>query len=325
MSNIFHINLSRLKNLRGVLHENHVMVPYTSWRVGGPAQYFYQPADLADLVNFLQQIAYDIPITWLGAATNVLIRDTGIAGVVIYVRGCLNNLHFQLSEVGTTTPFAIVRAEAGVYCSRILQQGINFGLGKTVFLSGIPGTVGGALAMNAGAYGDEIWNYVNTVEVINRCGDIIKKDATSFRASYREVVGLKANEWFVAGELRFPAALSQNVSIQDEKEGIDQVALIKQRVRDLLQKRGASQPLNTFNCGSVFCNPTGDYAARLIEACGLKGKTIGGARVSEKHANFIINCGSATAAEIEALISHIIETVAKRFGVELKTEIKILG
>jgi UDP-N-acetylmuramate dehydrogenase len=322
-----------LRGLRGRVHENYPLAPYTAWGVGGVAQYFYQPADLDDLAAMLKQLPPDYPITWLGAATNVLIRDSGIAGMVIGV--CGDSLNYLGTERATNGNKNIY-AEAGVHCSSLVQYGARLGMSKVAFLAGIPGTVGGALAMNAGAYGDEIWRYVAAVTTINRRGELRQRPAADFQAGYREVTGLAVDEWFVAGEFCFIEKAmerltqpikdqqkdQQSAKVQDLEARVGQT---KQRIRELLQKRQASQPLDTMNCGSVFRNPPGDYAARLIEACGLKGKNIGGARVSEKHANFIINDGSATAADLEALIHHVAAVVEQRYGIKLRMEVKILG
>ena len=293
---------SSLMNLRGVWRENHPLGAYTSWRVGGVARYFYQPANLLDLQIFLKEIPADLPIVWLGAGSNVLIRDTGIAGLVVCVRGCLGDCKLQSS--------GRILVQAGVSCSKLLQIGVREGMLDMAFLAGIPGTIGGALAMNAGAYGDTIWQHVSGVTTINRNGELIDRKISQFDVGYRQVAGLSEDEWFVSCCLCFTSG---------------KVELTKQRVQELLLKRRTSQPLDKFNCGSVFRNPPGDYAARLIEACGLKGKRIGGAVVSEKHANFIINDGTATAKDIENLMEHVMAKVAAEFGITLKREVKVLG
>lgn len=286
---------------QGNLQHNHPLAGYTSWKIGGLAEYFYQPTDIKDLANFLHNCKHD-PIILLGAATNVLIRDSGIKGTVIYLRGSLNELQ-QLDDFS-------LRAEAGVSCSRLVQQCIHLSLVDAAFLAGIPGTIGGALAMNAGAYDDSIWTHVTAVETINRRGEIQLRPATEFKPGYRQVTGLDTNEWFVAGHFRFTRG--------DEKEA-------EHQVRELMRQRQSTQPLNQPSCGSVFRNPPKDYAARLIESCGFKGKCIGDACVSEKHANFIVNIGAATSAQVEALIQEIIDTVREQHGIELHPEVRILG
>jgi len=287
--------------MKGLIQHNHPLAEYTSWKIGGPAEYFYRPTDLEDLVELLQTWNKD-PITVLGAATNVLIRDGGIKGLVIYLRNRLNS--WQILDDFN------LRVEAGVNLSHLVKLCTDLGMVNAAFMAGIPGTIGGALKMNAGAYGDSIWNHVSTVETINRQGEIKLRPASEFKMGYREVNGLNKNEWFIAANLSFVRG-----KIEDAK----------QQVNTYLQKREASQPLNLPSCGSVFRNPTGDYAARLIEANGLKGKRMGDAQISEKHANFIVNCNAAKAIDIENLIHEVITTIQKSHGIELIPEVHILG
>lgn len=306
------LSSQQLANLRaktnGKLYENYRLAPITAWHAGGAAQYLYHPANLNDLITFLKELPSDIPITWLGATTNVLIRDGGIRGVVIYVRGKLNEIHDV--EIKNDPNSIVIYTEAGTSCSKLIQHTARLGIFELAFLAGIPGTVGGALAMNAGAYGGEIWQHVLGVTTINRYGIIKERIGAEFKAGYREVTGLGENEWFVACNLHCV------------KGNVQQTLA---RIKELVAKRRATQPLGTFNCGSVFRNPPGNYAARLIEECGLKGARIGGAVVSEKHANFIINEGTATAADIENLIKHVATTVERMRGIKLVSEVKILG
>ena len=288
------------KIIRGELKQNHNLAPYTSWRIGGPAKYFFQPADVEDLATFLHQLPAAEPIVWLGGGSNVLIPDEGIAATVINVHNRLNKL-IQLDDF-------TIRAEAGVGCARLVQHCVKLGMSDSAFLVGIPGTIGGALAMNAGAHGDAIWNYVLAVETINRAGRVSFRSANEFRAEYRKINGLGQDEWFLAGHFLFTKA--------DKSEA-------RKIMRELLAKRKKSQPLNVFTCGSVFKNPPNDYAARLIETCGFKGKGIGGAKVSEKHANFIMNTGNATAKDIKALMQLIVEHVDQKFAIKLESEVRM--
>ncbi len=277
------------------------MSRHTSWHVGGPAEVFFNPRDRADLASFLRSLPPQVPITWLGLGSNLLVRDGGIRGIVISMHGTLDALE-RLSQT-------VVRAGAGVACARIARQCIKWGLGPAEFFAGIPGTLGGALAMNAGAFGGETWTHVQSVETIDRLGRTQLRAAAEYRVSYRNVVPPVADEWFIAAELTFerrPAA----------HEGT---------VRMLLERRKASQPIGEWSCGSVFTNPPGEHAARLIEAAGLKGYRLGDASVSAKHANFIINHGQATAREIEALIAHVQATVKQAHGVTLHPEVRIVG
>lgn len=289
--------------MRGQLLRHHGLAQYTSWQIGGMVDYFYQPTDLLDLQHFLQQNTIR-PITVLGAGTNVLIADAGISGVVIYLRNCLT----QVNSVAGS-----LRVEAGVSLALLLHQCLAMGAIDAVFMSGIPGTLGGALAMNAGANGGSIWQYVTAVEVINQDGQITTRAASEFTVGYRQVIGLGPNEWFVAAQLNFNF-------VQDQ----DQIQQARQKMVNYLQKRRETQPLNLPNCGSVFRNPANDYAARLIEASGFKGKQIGGAQVSTKHANFIVNQGGATAAEVQQLMQQIISRVKQEHEIELIPEVRII-
>jgi UDP-N-acetylmuramate dehydrogenase len=291
-----------LTELRGQLLPQEPLAKYTSWRVGGPADYVYIPADIDDLASFLRQLSKDIPILWLGLGSNVLIRDGGVPGVVVVTQGALN----QISLLQPT----LIRAEAGVACAQLARHSARLGLTGLEFLAGIPGTVGGALAMNAGCYGGETWQKVHSVEIVNRFGQTKTRPLSDYQASYRHVKRPEENEWFVAGcfDLRFG----------DKIQSLTEIRL-------LIEKRNAAQPTGLPNCGSVFRNPEGNFAARLIEQCGLKGKQRGNSSVSEKHANFIINEGNATAAEIEGLIYEVADTVEKQHGIRLIPEVCIIG
>lgn len=277
------------------------MSKHTSWHVGGPAEVYFNPKNRDELASFLRQLRADVPVYWVGLGSNLLVRDGGLDGVVISTHGTLDRLERQ-SE---TT----VYAEAGVACARIARQCIKWGLGPAEFFAGIPGTMGGALAMNAGAFGGETWNHVLEVETIDRHGRQYTRKASEYKATYRHVESPVADEWFLASQLTFEHKPGQN----------------EEQVRELLAKRKASQPIGEWSGGSTFTNPPQDHAARLIEASGLKGFRIGDASVSEKHANFIINHGNAKAADIEALIAHVQETVASRHGVRLNPEVRIVG
>lgn len=277
------------------------MSRHTSWRVGGPADRYYRPADADDLAVFLQQLDTKEPLTWLGLGSNLLVRDGGIRGTVIALSGLLNKIE-QLDDTH-------VRAEAGVSCAKVARFATRNNLENAEFLAGIPGTMGGALAMNAGAFGGETWRIVESVETIDRLGQRHVRDSHDYEIGYRSVKGVE-NEWFIACTLKL---------IEGDGEAAHQ------RIKALLAKRGETQPTSQPSCGSVFRNPEGDHAARLIEACGLKEMCIGGACVSGKHANFIINTGDATAADIEALIEKVSETVAAQQGVQLLREVHIIG
>lgn len=287
---------------RGELHIQHPLAEYTSWGVGGPAARFYRPADLADLSLFLQTLPENEPLTWLGLGSNVLIRDGGVLGTTLLTLGRLDRL--ELLENG------LVYAEAGVTCAKLAKFCTKNDFGAGAFFAGIPGTVGGALAMNAGAYGGETWPQVEAVDIMNAHGEILQRHASEFKIAYREVQGLAKGEAFVAGYFKFPHGVS---------------AEAQQQIKALMAKRNATQPIGLRSCGSVFRNPPGDFAARLIESAKLKGFCIGGAEVSEKHANFIINGGAASAADIEQLIQTVQSRVRDVHGVQLIPEVHILG
>lgn len=287
--------------LRGTLRHNEPMARHTSWRVGGPARSFYEPADSDDLVMFLRHLPPDEPLFWLGLGSNVLVRDGGIPGTVIATAGALMDL-VKVDEV-------TVRAGAGVACNKVARFSAGLNLVGGEFLAGIPGTMGGALAMNAGAFGGETWPLVKRVETVDRHGVRRWREPVDFQVAYRHVQGPEG-EWFVAAELQLQPG--------DGAAGLA-------RVKELLERRNRTQPIGLPSCGSVFRNPPGDHAARLIESCGLKGVCRGGACVSTKHANFIINTGNATAAEIEALIDQVADTVEQSHGVRLQREVHVVG
>jgi UDP-N-acetylmuramate dehydrogenase len=286
---------------RGELGYDEPMDRHTSWRAGGAARCFYKPADLSDLCVFLQDLNPDEPLLWVGLGSNLLVRDGGFPGTVIFTFGALSAFEWLEDN--------ILRVEAGVSCARVARETTRRGLVGLEFLAGIPGTMGGALAMNAGAFGGETWSRVTAVETVDRHGRLRQRDVAEFQVGYRSVTGVPG-EWFVAAHLEL-------------QPGDAEAA--QRRIRDLLDRRGATQPTKQYSCGSVFRNPPGDYAARLVEAAGLKGRRLGGAQVSEKHANFIVNTGSASAADIESLLLLVQAEVAQVHGVRLETEVRIVG
>lgn len=289
------------EQLRGKLSHDEPMRKHTSWRVGGNADIYYQPADIEDLAQFFSQLDKDMPVTFIGLGSNLLVRDAGIRGAVIATSGVLNGL----SNINEQT----VRAEAGVACAKVARYCARQSLQGAEFLAGIPGTMGGALAMNAGAFGGETWNIVSAVQTLSRDGSLQRRLPDEFEVAYRSVKGADG-EWFVAAEMTL-------------EHGDSEQSLAK--IREFLNKRGDTQPIQQPNAGSVFKNPPGDHSARLIEASGLKGHCIGGACVSDKHANFIVNTGTATAADIEQLIEHVARSVEQQQGVTLQREVRIVG
>jgi len=282
-----------------VLHDVS-MAKHTSWHVGGPADLFFTPRDVMDVASFMRQLPPDIPLLWIGLGSNLLVRDGGIRGAVVSTHGALG----ALERLSVTR----IQAEAGVPCARIARQCVKWGLGPAEFFAGIPGTLGGALAMNAGAWGEATWNHVAEVDVLDRRGVRHTRKPADYDIGYRTVKG-PDGEWFVGARLEFEHAPGVNT----------------EAIRELLDKRKQSQPIGEWSCGSVFTNPPGDHAARLIESAGLKGFRIGDASVSEKHANFIINHGHALAADVEALIVHVQRTVESFHGTLLHTEVRIVG
>ncbi|MDH5631956.1 MAG: UDP-N-acetylmuramate dehydrogenase [Gammaproteobacteria bacterium] len=295
------IMAKQASQLRGRMKMAEPMTRHTSWRIGGPADKYYQPADLDDLVTFLASLPESESLSWIGLGSNLLVRDGGIRGTVIALSGMLN----ELSVIESS----LVRAESGVAGAKVARFCANHHLVGAEFLAGIPGTVGGALAMNAGAFGGETWRIVESVETIDRHGHIRTRPASEYEIGYRKVRGHEG-EWFVAAHLRLQPGESSSA---------------KEEIRNLLARRGDTQPTQLPNAGSVFKNPDGDHAARLIEACGLKGFCIGKACVSDKHANFIINTGNARAADVEALIGHIRDTVKAEQDIDLEPEVRIIG
>jgi len=292
--------------LRGRLLANEPMRKHTSWRTGGSADRAYIPADLDDAAQFLRTLAPGEPLYFVGLGSNLLVRDGGIRGTVMLMHTSRALMHMDGE---------FVYAEAGAASPKVARFAATRGHAGAEFLAGIPGTVGGALAMNAGCYGSQTWDRVERVLMLRRDGELRQRGPEEFDVAYRHVVlrhvALGTDEWFAAAWFRF-------------ERGERAVAL--GRIKELLQRRIDAQPLALPNAGSVFRNPPGDYAARLIEACGLKGYAVGGACVSEKHANFIVNAGGrGSAADIEYLIAHVRETVLARHGVELITEVRIVG
>ena len=350
--------------LRGTLRRQVDMSKHTSWHTGGTAERMYQPADLDDLLVYLRSLPADEPLYAVGLGSNLLVRDGGLHGTVLMLHGTLSALRLEddgsvspqgggrgcLEEVlapaggkATKVPTTTLYCEAGVSGAKLARFAALHNLQGAEFFAGIPGTLGGMLAMNAGCYGSETWEKVLRVQTVNRHGEVRVRTAADYEIGYRHVVlrekekggrekgkggrekgenlgrgdtlhpspfTLHQNEWFIAAWLQFPKGDGESA---------------RQGIKALLSKRIATQPLNLPNAGSVFRNPQGDHAARLIEQCGLKGRQIGGAQVSEKHANFIVNAGAATAADIENLINEVQAMVQQQTGIKLHPEVRIVG
>jgi UDP-N-acetylmuramate dehydrogenase len=296
--------MAAMQTTQGKLLLNEPLARYTSWRVGGKADRFYIPAGLEDLQAFLRGLPEGEPVHFIGLGSNLLVRDGGVRGTVILMHNVLNELHME---------DGLVYAEAGVTCAKLAKFSARQHHHGAEFMAGIPGTVGGALAMNAGCHGGETWDIVKRVSTIDHRGAVRERSKEEFVATYRHVEmadGQALSEWFTAAWFELPAGEASEA---------------EQKIKSLLAKRLATQPLNMPNAGSTFRNPPGDFAARLVEACGLKGYTIGGAQVSEKHANFIVNLGDAKAKDIEALIAHMRDTVKRQNGVDLQQEVRVIG
>src|SRR5437762_674937 len=291
--------------LRGTLAREKPLAKYTSWRAGGSGDTVYRAADRDDLAAFVRQLPADEPLTPIGLGSNTLVRDGGVRGTVII-----------LHDPGAALAIAdgLIYVDAGVACPKLARFAALHSCAEAEFLAGVPGTVGGALAMNAGCYGGETWHYVARVEVLQRDGRFVVRTPSDYAIGYRSVRrhdGAPADGLFTAAWFRFPAG---------------DIASARARIKELLARRIATQPLGVPNAGSVFRNPDGDHAARLIESCGLKGHAIGGASVSEMHANFIVNpAGMASGADIEALIVHVRSTVREKTGIDLEPEVRIIG
>jgi len=311
--------------LRGELRLDEPMARHTSWRAGGPADRVYLPADLSDLTAFLRSLPASEPVHMVGLGSNLLVRDRGVRGTVILTHWALRAIRVGRFEDG----HGEIYAEAGIASPKVARFAAMHGFRGAEFLAGIPGTVGGALAMNAGCFGGETWKIVARAVTIDRSGTLRERVPEDYEIDYRhvrlknEATSLQTNaphpssliahpseEWFVAATFRLPRGDRQSS---------------RRIIKGLLQKRLATQPLEKPNAGSVFRNPPNDYAARLIEACGLKGHVIGGAQISIKHANFIVNAGGARAADIEALIELAARSVREKFGVDLEREVRIVG
>jgi UDP-N-acetylmuramate dehydrogenase len=290
-------------DFNGRVRYDEPMSSHTSWRAGGLADAFFMPRDADDLVAFLRALSPEIPVYWVGLGSNLLVRDGGVRGVIVSTPGAFTRIE-RRSQTR-------IYVEASVPCARIARSCVNWGLAQGEFFGGIPGTMGGALAMNAGSFGDETWRHVVCIDTIDRRGQRQMRQRDEFTVGYRRVDWPQdaTQEWFLAAELQFePRSGAHGPTVQS-----------------LLQRRRETQPTGDWSCGSVFKNPPGDHAARLIEAAGLKGYRIGEAVVSEKHANFIVNEGKAHASELEQLILHVQSTVQEVYGITLEPEVRIIG
>ena len=300
MNRVYNLNSDML---RGTLLADEPLSAYTTWRVGGPAQHLFKPADVDDLETFLLGLAEDEPLLWLGLGSNLLVRDGGFKGTVIATSGVIGGLAMDGDRH--------ISAGAGVACNKLARYSVRHGLSGGEFLAGIPGTLGGALAMNAGAWGGDTWTLVDTVETIDRRGLRRVRHGEDFQVGYRSVQR-PTDEWFIAARLQFQTATGS------VEQGL-------QRIRELLTERSESQPTGVASAGSVFRNPSSGHAAQLIDGLGLKGRCHGSACVSNEHANFITHRGDARASDIEALIQEVQAAVELKQGVRLEPEVRIVG
>jgi UDP-N-acetylmuramate dehydrogenase len=293
----------RFQGLRGELRQDEPMSRHISWRTGGTADRFYIPADLNDLGEFLYQLPLSEPLLFVGLGSNLLVRDGGFRGTVVMMHS---------AKLRPRMESGLIYAEAGVASPKVARFAALHELEGAEFLAGVPGSVGGALAMNAGCYGGETWDIVERAVTIDRKGKLVMRSKDEFDIGYRHCAPKpEREEWFAAAWFRLQPGDGET------SRGV---------MKELLSRRIATQPLSLPNAGSVFRNPPKDHAARVIEACGLKGFGRGGARVSEKHANFIVNPhGAAKASDIEWLIQHIQRVAYQLQGVVLQTEVRIVG
>lgn len=292
--------LRRLPPVRGRLTANAPIGPLTWFRVGGPAEVLFRPADEQDLAEFLERTPPDIPVTVIGVGSNLLVRDGGIPGVTVR----LGRGFAEMRADGE-----LVRAGAGALDLNVALVAAGGGIAGLEFLSGIPGTLGGALRMNAGAYGGEIKDALVEARAIDRAGTIHRLDAAGLGLSYRHC-GVPETYVFTGAVLHGRAG---------------DAAAIGQRMAEIKAAREASQPVRARTGGSTFANPPGHQAWQLIDAAGCRGLARGGAMVSEKHTNFLINTGTASAADIEGLGEEVRRRVHARFGIALDWEIRRIG
>ena len=292
---------SHLEGIEGALWHQEPMYKHTSWRVGGAAEMFYVPRDKASLVQLMCQLPGNVPVFWFGLGSNLLVRDAGIAGMVV----CTFKGMDQIERIARDT----VYVQAGVTSARVARYCARHGLEGAEFLAAIPGSFGGALAMNAGAFEVDTWSVVDQLECLDRDGNIHWFEKKDIRYAYRQVA-LPEQHWIVGARIKLRAI-----------RGLD----LRRRLRELVKTRKNTQVVQTVKAGSVFKNPENDTAERLLEASGMKGESIGDAEFSSRHANFIVNRGQASAADIEALIARAQRTVQKHTGVKLQPEVCIVG
>ena len=297
---IFQKNLmEKLPNVE--LRFDEPMSRHTSFRIGGPVAVMAFPKRAEELSQILKVSALlDINPAILGAGTNVLAPDDGIDGLVVCLKDCMGGME-QLDD---TT----IRVAAGVTMTRAAMFAANLGLAGMEFAHGIPGTVGGGVYMNAGAYGGEIKDICVSVDVMDKAGNITRRSAEEMKFAYRHSILEDEGGIVLSAEFKLHPASTEEV---------------KATMRELQNKRSASQPLDLPSAGSAFKRPVGGFAAALIDQAGLKGYTVGGAAISTKHAGFAVNVGGATAADVRNLLSQVSDIVFEKSGIRLEPEVRI--
>ncbi len=297
-----------MAQLRGRLEQQVAMAHHVSWHAGGMASASYWPADCDDLREFVRRQPADAALLLVGNGSNLLVRDGGFDGTVIFTAG-LQKLQIELAP--PAHGYRQVYAEAGVAATQLAKFAAANGLTGLEFLAGIPGTVGGCVAQNAGCFGSESWDCIDRVNMLNRRGELIQRSHAEFEVGYRRVEPLiEVGEWFAGAWF-------------DLREADGSAAM--RTVHEFIAKRRDSQPLDMPNAGRAFRNPQDNFAARLIQLAGMAGARLGGARVSERHPNFVINGGDASASDIERLIDLVAERVQEKFGVRLQCDVRIVG
>lgn len=294
--------------LRGRLEQQVEMARHVSWHAGGVAKQAYWPADLDDLQLFVRQLPSDEPLLFVGNGSNLLVRQAGFDGTVVFTT------RLQQMFVERAAPaagFRQVYAEAGVSATTLARFAEENALSGIEFIAGIPGTVGGCVAQNSGCFGSETWDCVAKVHMLNRRGELIQRSQSEFEIGYRRIEPLiEVGEWFVGAWF-------------DLRDGDGSVA--QRTVAEFISKRRDSQPLDVPNAGRAFRNPDDNFAARLIQLAGMAGAKLGGAEVSERHPNFIVNSDGASADDIEQLIALVANRVLEKFEVQLLCDVRIVG
>lgn len=291
---------STIPATRGRLKENETLAPMTWFRVGGPAEFLLRPADVQDLCDFMAQLPLEMPITVIGAASNLIVRDGGINGVVIKLARGFGEVEIEADGI---------IAGAAALDITVSEHAASAGLSGLEFLSGIPGTIGGAVAMNAGAYGGDMAGVLDWVEIVTRAGELKRLAVQELGLTYRHS-NLPADAVVVRARLRAQPG---------------EAALIAARMAEIKTKREATQPVRARTGGSTFANPDGQKAWELVDGAGCRGLTVGQAQVSDLHCNFLLNLGGATAAELEGLGEEVRKRVLEKSGISLRWEIKRIG